>query len=149
LDEPSHLRRGNPTDTLALLKDLNSGIAETILYQSREEGTQSPIETLDRGWGSCRDFAVLFAEATRTLGFGARLVSGYLYNRDQQGVGSRDAGSTHTWAEVYASVAPGTVGIVVLIEPLPAIFGPPQRVRAKFGDYVSSWLMPAQLVAVD
>jgi transglutaminase-like putative cysteine protease len=44
---------------------------------------------------------VLFAEATRTLGFGARLVSGYLYNRDQQGVGSRDAGSTHAWAEVY------------------------------------------------
>jgi transglutaminase-like putative cysteine protease len=94
--------RSNPTDTLALLKDLNSGIAGTILYQSREEeGTQSPIETLDRGWGSCRDFAVLFAEATRALGFGARLVSGYLYNRDQQGVGSRDAGSTHAWAEVY------------------------------------------------
>jgi transglutaminase-like putative cysteine protease len=60
--------RSNPTDTLALLKGLNSGIAGTILYQSREEeGTQSPIETLDRGWGSCRDFAVLFAEATRTL----------------------------------------------------------------------------------
>jgi transglutaminase-like putative cysteine protease len=94
--------RSNPTDTLALLKDLNSGIAGTILYQSREEeGTQSPIETLDRGWGSCRDFAVLFAEATRALGFGARLVSGYLYNRDQQGVGSKDAGSTHAWAEVY------------------------------------------------
>jgi hypothetical protein len=46
-------------------------------------------------------------------------------------------------------VGPGAVGIVVLIEPLPAAFGPPQRVRARFGDYVSSWLMPAQLVPMD
>jgi transglutaminase-like putative cysteine protease len=92
----------DPTDTLAFLKDLNHAVAETIRYQSREaEGTQSPIQTLDRGWGSCRDFAALFAEAARSLGFGARLVSGYLYNRDQQGVGSNDAGSTHAWAEIY------------------------------------------------
>jgi hypothetical protein len=47
------------------------------------------------------------------------------------------------------AVAPGTVGIIVLIEPLPAAFGPPQRVRAKFGDYISTWLMPAQLVIMD
>ena len=59
--------RSNPTDTLALLKDLNAGVAEAIRYQSREdEGTQSPIDTLYRGWGSCRDFAVLFAEAARS-----------------------------------------------------------------------------------
>ena len=31
----------------------------------------------------------------------ARIVSGYLYNPDQKFVGSRDAGSTHAWAEVY------------------------------------------------
>jgi len=73
--------RSKPTDTLSLLKDLSAGITGWILYQSREdEGTQSPIETLDRGWGSCRDFAVLFVEAARSLGFGARIVSGYLYN---------------------------------------------------------------------
>ena len=94
--------RGNPTDTLALLKDLSAGVSGWISYQSREdEGTQSPIQTLDRGWGSCRDFAVLFVEAARSLGFGARIVSGYLYNPDQELVGSRDAGSTHAWAEVY------------------------------------------------
>jgi uncharacterized membrane protein len=46
-------------------------------------------------------------------------------------------------------VASGTVGIVVLIEPLPAVFGPPQRIRAKFGDYVSPWLLPVQLAVVD
>jgi Transglutaminase-like superfamily len=94
--------RGNPTDTLSLLKDLSAGVSEAIRYQSREEeGTQSPIETLDRGWGSCRDFAVLFVEAARTLGLGARIVSGYLYNRDLMLAGSADSGSTHAWAEVF------------------------------------------------
>jgi transglutaminase-like putative cysteine protease len=94
--------RSDPTDTLALLKDLNAGVAGAIRYQSREEeGTQSPIDTLDRGWGSCRDFAVLFAEAARSLGFGARIVSGYLYNPNLQSLGSSDAGTTHAWAELY------------------------------------------------
>lgn len=94
--------RGNPTDTLALLKDLSEGVSAAIRYEIREdEGTQSPAQTLDRGWGSCRDFAVLFAEAVRTLGFGARIVSGYLYNPDQDRLGSSGAGSTHAWAEVF------------------------------------------------
>jgi hypothetical protein len=58
-----------PTDTLSLLKDISNGVFTQISYQSRDdEGTQSPIETLDRGWGSCRDFAVLLAEAARRLG---------------------------------------------------------------------------------
>jgi transglutaminase superfamily protein len=61
--------RGTTTDTLALLKDLGAGVADAALYQARdEEGTQSPLATLDRGWGSCRDFAVLFAEAADRLG---------------------------------------------------------------------------------
>jgi len=94
--------RGNPTDTLALLKDLSTGVSAGIRYQSREdEGTQSPIETLDIGSGSCRDFAVLFLEAARGLGFGGRLVSGYLYNPDQTLQGSTNAGTTHAWAEIY------------------------------------------------
>jgi transglutaminase-like putative cysteine protease len=89
----------SPTDTLSLLKDLNYGIGRQIAYQSRDdEGTQSPIHTLNRGWGSCRDFAVLFADAARVLGFGARVVSGYLNNPDRTSVG---AGSTHAWAEVF------------------------------------------------
>ena len=94
--------RSNPTDTLSLLKDLSFGVAGRVSYQSREvEGTQSPTQTLDRGWGSCRDFAVLFTEAARSLGFGARVVSGYLHNPNQDRVGSTDVGSTHAWGEVY------------------------------------------------
>ncbi|WP_294542136.1 transglutaminase family protein [uncultured Rhodoblastus sp.] len=94
--------RGVQTDTLALLKDLSFGVSSWIHYQSRDdEGVQSPIETLDRGWGSCRDFAVLFVEAARCLGFGARIVSGYLLAAQAGVQGSQDAGSTHAWAEVY------------------------------------------------
>jgi transglutaminase-like putative cysteine protease len=66
-----------------------------------EEGTQTPVETLAGGWGSCRDFAVLLAEAARSLGFGARIVSGYLWDADPAGVRSVGAGATHAWPEVY------------------------------------------------
>ncbi|MFN4100217.1 MAG: transglutaminase domain-containing protein [Pararhodobacter sp.] len=91
-----------PTDTLSLLKDVSNGVTTRIAYQSREtEGTQGPLETLDRGWGSCRDFAVLFAEAARVLGFGARLVSGYLYDPVGDRLGSSGTGSTHAWVEVF------------------------------------------------
>jgi transglutaminase-like putative cysteine protease len=91
--------RSNPTDTRALLADLNNGVAAWVSYQSREtEGTQTPVETLDRGFGSCRDFAVLFIEAARCLGFGARVVSGYLYNPSATATG---AGTTHAWADIY------------------------------------------------
>ena len=94
--------RTNPTDTLSLLKDLSLGVASAIAYQSRDdEGTQSPIETIQCRVGSCRDFAVLFAEGARSLGFGARIVSGYLHNPNQASVGTSGAGSTHAWAEVY------------------------------------------------
>ena len=97
--------RGEVTDTLSLLKDLNAAISAWISYQSREdEGTQSPLETLARGWGSCRDIAVLFIEAARWLGFAARIVSGYLFNPDAAGTvltGSTGVGSTHAWAEIY------------------------------------------------
>lgn len=102
--------RGERTDTLALLKDMVAGVAARISYQSREEeGTQTPLQTIDRGWGSCRDIAVLFAEGARCLGFGARIISGYLYNPDCAPVpeeaapegSSMDAGSTHAWVEIF------------------------------------------------
>lgn len=93
--------RGNPTDTLALLKDINAGILLWMSYQSRDaEGTQSPLQSLERTWGSCRDLAVLFIEAVRMLGFGARIVSGYIHDPLQEMTGA-GAGSTHAWAEVY------------------------------------------------
>jgi transglutaminase-like putative cysteine protease len=97
--------RSVPTDTLSLLKDINAAISAWISYQSRDdEGTQPPLATLDRGWGSCRDIALLLIEAARRLGLGARIVSGYLAPWTPGGggqVGAADAGSTHAWAEIY------------------------------------------------
>ena len=93
---------GRPTDTLSLLKDISNGVFTQISYQSRDdEGTQSPIETLDRKWGSCRDFAVLLAEAGHKLALGARIVSGYLSDPEDSLIGSTGAGSTHAWVEIY------------------------------------------------
>jgi transglutaminase-like putative cysteine protease len=100
LDRVRHRRlRSNPTDTVSLLKDLSVRIPGWIGYQSREdEGTQSPTQTLNRGWDPA---GISFAEAARSLGFGARIVSGYLYNQEQDFVDSTGAGSTHAWAEIY------------------------------------------------
>ncbi len=91
-----------PTDTLSLLKDISNGVFTQISYQSRDtEGTQAPIETLDRRWGSCRDLAVLLAEAARTLGLGSRIVSGYLSDAEESLLGSAGSGSTHAWVEIF------------------------------------------------
>jgi transglutaminase-like putative cysteine protease len=93
---------GVGTDTLSLLKDISNGVAAQIVYEERDdEAAQTPVETQARGRGSCRDFAVLFVDAVRSLGFGARIVSGYLYDPDRDAVGSAGSGSTHAWAEVY------------------------------------------------
>ena len=60
---------------------MNAALAPTIVYAERHEsGTQAPYETLQRKTGACRDFAMTFIEAARHLGFGARFVSGYLYD---------------------------------------------------------------------
>jgi transglutaminase-like putative cysteine protease len=116
--------RSNPTDTLALLADLNSGITAWVSYQSREsEGTQTPVETLNRGYGSCRDLAVLLIEAARCLGFGARVVTGYLYSSAADSAVASAAGATHAWADIYLPGAGwiafdptnGTIGGVDLI----------------------------------
>jgi transglutaminase-like putative cysteine protease len=96
-----------PISTLDLLAQMNRTIRKEFDYTSREaEGTQTPLETLEKRAGSCRDFALLFIEAARALGFGARFVSGYLYDPKLDGGGNgpreiKGAGATHAWADVY------------------------------------------------
>jgi transglutaminase-like putative cysteine protease len=92
-----------PVGTLNLLAGMNKAIRETFTYVAREEeGVQSPIDTLETKTGSCRDFALLFIEAARSLGFGARFVTGYLYDPALDGaIAVQGAGATHAWAEVY------------------------------------------------
>jgi transglutaminase-like putative cysteine protease len=98
-------RGSEPIDTLTLLKGINAGILAEFAYCAREaEGTQSPAETIHTASGSCRDFATLFLEAVRHLGFGARAVSGYLQADEFEGVAPQH-GTTHAWAEVYLPCA--------------------------------------------
>lgn len=103
---------GGSADTAETLLTMNGAIRETFAYETRDaHGTQTPTETLDRGRGSCRDFALFFMEAVRSLGLGARFVSGYLYDpamdaalKDPnlpEGADLRGAGSTHAWVQVY------------------------------------------------
>ena len=60
-------------------------------------------ETLAKGGGTCRDYALLMIEAVRSLGFAARFVSGYLYDPALDGGpgGTQGAGATHAWVQVY------------------------------------------------
>ncbi|MDQ6684966.1 MAG: transglutaminase family protein [Pseudomonadota bacterium] len=106
------MRTDGPTGSRELLIAMNQAIRDNFVYLSRdEEGTQSPQETLSRGRGSCRDFALLMMEAARRLGFATRFVSGYLYDPalDNGRAGGSDgavtttvgAGSTHAWLQVY------------------------------------------------
>ncbi len=92
-----------PSGTLNVLASMNKAIHESFAYEAREEeGTLSPIETIETKRGSCRDFALLFIEGARSLGFGARFVSGYLYDPALDGGATvQGAGATHAWAEVY------------------------------------------------
>ncbi len=84
--------------TYTLLQRLTTHINQRFQYQIREEpGVQSPQQTLQRGSGSCRDFAFLFMEVARSIGLAARFVSGYLYTMPPP----IDYGATHAWAEVY------------------------------------------------
>lgn len=91
---------GDPHESVvAFLQRLNGAIHEEFGYGARyEEGTQTPLETIGRGAGTCRDFAWLMVEGLRRLGFAARFVTGYLYSAKAE---MRGTGATHAWCEVF------------------------------------------------
>jgi len=89
------------TDTVQMLTDMAMQIRSEFTYVSRhEKGTQTPIETLQKRQGTCRDFAVLMIEAVRSLGLAARFVSGYVYN-PSRGQGVVGGGNTHAWVRIF------------------------------------------------
>jgi transglutaminase-like putative cysteine protease len=99
------IRTDGPTGTRDLLIAMNQHIRDKFSYLARdEEGTQTPLETLALGSGSCRDFALLMMEASRRLGVATRFVSGYLYDPALDGGdndGTVGAGYTHAWLQAY------------------------------------------------
>jgi transglutaminase-like putative cysteine protease len=94
--------------TRDVLARMNAFIGQNFSYAARdEEGTQTPLQTLELGSGSCRDYALLMMEAARRLGVATRFVSGYLYDPalDVGGDTTEDAvtgaGTTHAWLHAY------------------------------------------------
>lgn len=100
------LEGGN--DTRDVLARMNAYIGQNFTYAARdEEGTQTPLQTLDLGSGSCRDYALLMMEAVRRLGVATRFVTGYVYDAalDIEGESAEEsvtgAGTTHAWLHAY------------------------------------------------
>lgn len=118
-------------DTRELLTSMTQAIKSGLRYEARdEEGTQAPDETLRKGSGSCRDFALLMMEAVRRLGIAARFVSGYLYDPaldqgDDEGLVG--AGATHAWVDAYL---PGAGWVP--FDPTNSVFGGPRLIRVAY-----------------
>jgi len=90
----------SPTPTFQILSQMTHGIRDAFSYRKRHEhGTQHPLDTLQTGSGTCRDYALLMIEALRQLGIAARFVSGYLFVPADEGY--LGGGSTHAWVQVY------------------------------------------------
>ena len=61
---------GGSTNAFELLTRLSQGINHGFLYRRREaKGIQQPVETLQLGHGSCRDFAMLMIEVGARVRF--------------------------------------------------------------------------------
>jgi transglutaminase-like putative cysteine protease len=100
----SLLERTPGFKTLDVLMAMINAIKSEFIYERREEvGVQTPVETLELGSGSCRDFAVFMMDAVRFLGLAAQFVSGYLYDEAliDAGGGLVGGGATHAWIQVY------------------------------------------------
>lgn len=83
--------------TLDFLFLLNTAIQAQCTVEIRDHGQPQPAAvTWQTRLGACRDLAVLFITACRSVGLAARFVSGY-----QEGVQEMDHRHLHAWAEVY------------------------------------------------
>jgi transglutaminase-like putative cysteine protease len=98
------VRASGATPLQSLLSEMTQAIYADFKYKTRlEHGAQTPLETLERRSGSCRDYAVLMIEAVRSLGLAARFVSGYIYSPYVGAArrGRLGGGHTHAWVRVY------------------------------------------------
>ncbi|MEX2394076.1 MAG: transglutaminase family protein [Actinomycetota bacterium] len=93
-DEIVHASNGNVVDFATRLADRLSARCETIV---RIGGPPlSSEDTLASNEGSCRDLAVVYVEACRSVGIASRFVSGYVELRMPG-----EPRDLHAWAGVY------------------------------------------------
>jgi transglutaminase-like putative cysteine protease len=86
--------KGSTLEFLSLLCDRMHADFERI---HREKGEpHSPEQTLKTRRGACRDLAVLFNDACRSVGMAARFVGGY-----HEGDPEKVEGELHAWSEIY------------------------------------------------
>jgi transglutaminase-like putative cysteine protease len=86
---------GSSVDFLMHLAD---EIHQGFHHVGRPDGQPfEPVDTLTTRSGACRDTAMLYVEACRSLGLAARFVSGYSMHHPEE-VSQHEL---HAWAEVY------------------------------------------------
>ncbi len=86
------------TDVVAIAREAARWTSKNVSYDSEladriwngEVATQSALETLERGRGTCSEYANLFIAIIRARGIPARFVMGRMY-----------FGSYHAWAEFW------------------------------------------------
>ncbi|QRF60321.1 transglutaminase family protein [Variovorax sp. UC122_21] len=147
------LHTDKPNSTREVLTRMNAHIGQSLEYLARdEEGTQTPLETLALGSGSCRDYALLMMEAVRRLGIATRFVSGYIYDAaldstvQAKGEAMTGAGTTHAWLQAYL---PGAGWVA--FDPTNNLMGSGQLIRvgvtrdpAQGAPISGSWYGPAE-----
>ncbi len=83
--------------TLDFLFLFNTALYENFSVEIRDHGSPwTPDVTFKKKSGACRDLAVLFIAACRSVGLAARFVSGY-----QEGDPDMSLRHLHAWIEVY------------------------------------------------
>jgi transglutaminase-like putative cysteine protease len=88
---------GTGWQTLVFLTALNRTLFDTFRHVVRDDGPPHPPDvTIRSREASCRDIAVLFCAACRSMGIAARFVSGY-----DSGAAEQQQAYMHAWAEVY------------------------------------------------
>ncbi|MFO7773683.1 MAG: transglutaminase family protein [Dehalococcoidia bacterium] len=84
-------------ETVPFLSRLSTHICNSLRRENRKRGDPwAPEKTLQKGKGTCRDYAWLYIVACRSLGLAARFVSGY-----HVPLSSRERPELHSWAEVF------------------------------------------------
>ncbi|GAC1641761.1 MAG: transglutaminase family protein [Ktedonobacteraceae bacterium] len=94
------LRVQRRDDPLTVLRDINTGLHNSLEYSPENTRVDSPIDDALRvRRGVCQDFAHIMITLVRTLGIPCRYVSGYLFQQSGHRGDRSSESATHAWAE--------------------------------------------------